>query len=300
MAAPSPNLCHSTGGARLSQPCLTPTPTPRHCTQPAPDPSPCRLTPTPTPPHSTPPQVANCFFCLYYWPYLEAQTWPGAFAINVPALFSIICVVISGDMQGKEEAKLIEAQPARFPAPVAKYLKVAYGEWKSGQSGKPLIETLRGALDEFNIEKQSKGGGNNLPLLLYYVFEWQQLTTTNLLRIQVATTPRSLRYTLVTPRQKDQSVSSQEDLFIKKALRRPEVRMQRQSGRGTYSIPLTTHYLLLTTYTYYLLLTTHYLPLTTYHLQLTTHYSLLTTHYSLSTTYYVLPTHYYALLSTDY
>ena len=75
---------------------------------------------------------------------LKTQTWPGAFLINIPALFSIVSMVTAGSMQGAEEAKLIDAQPDRFPAPVAKYVKVAFAEWRSGKSGKPLVETLRG------------------------------------------------------------------------------------------------------------------------------------------------------------
>mmetsp|Transcript_31858 Transcript_31858/g.71936 ORF Transcript_31858/g.71936 Transcript_31858/m.71936 type:complete len:164 (+) Transcript_31858:399-890(+) len=97
---------------------------------------------------------------------LKTQTWPGAFLINIPALFSIVSMVTAGSMQGAEEAKLIDAQPDRFPAPVAKYVKAAFAEWRSGKSGKPLVETLRGALDQFKKENENKGGGVHGAMLL--------------------------------------------------------------------------------------------------------------------------------------
>ena len=45
-------------------------------------------------------QILNCVFCLYYWPYLATQTWPGAFLINVPALGAISTQIAAGCVQG--------------------------------------------------------------------------------------------------------------------------------------------------------------------------------------------------------
>jgi len=104
-------------------------------------------------------QVLNCVFCLYYWPYLATQTWPGAFLINIWALLSIVSVVSAGVIQGAEEAKLIAAQPEKFPPPMAQFVKEAFQKWKSGESGKPLLETIKQALDEAKHVAKAKGQG---------------------------------------------------------------------------------------------------------------------------------------------
>jgi len=103
-------------------------------------------------------QVINLVFCLYFWPYIETQTSPGVLLINVPALFSIICQIAAGCIQSKEETKLITAQPDRFPAPVGKYLKEGFSDWKSGRSGKTLWATLKDSMEKFKEKEGSKGG----------------------------------------------------------------------------------------------------------------------------------------------
>ena len=100
----------------------------------------------------------NLAFIIYYWDYIETQTWPGAFLINVPALLSIGSVVTAGVLQGKAEAKLIAAQPERFPPAPSKYVKEAFVEWRSGRSGKPLLATIREHLGQFKEDKGAKGG----------------------------------------------------------------------------------------------------------------------------------------------
>ncbi|KAL3927258.1 MAG: hypothetical protein SGPRY_002907 [Prymnesium sp.] len=95
-------------------------------------------------------QIANCLFCLYYWPYIETQTAPGAYLINLPVLFSLICLISACNIQGNAEKKLIAAQPDRFSPPLSKYIRAALAKWRSGESGKPLLATIRGS-DSFRM-----------------------------------------------------------------------------------------------------------------------------------------------------
>ena len=105
-------------------------------------------------------------FALHYWPYLQSQIWPGVFAINVPGVGSLACMCFAGVLQGREESKLLESQPHRFPPALAKYLKEAFWEWKSGKSNKPLVATLEAKLAELHVLKDrnanSSGSGQGL------------------------------------------------------------------------------------------------------------------------------------------
>ena len=70
-------------------------------------------------------------------------------------------------LQGKAEATLIAAQPERFPPSVLKYVKEGYREWRSGHSGKPLIETIKAHLRDFDEDVKGMGadGTKTLGLL---------------------------------------------------------------------------------------------------------------------------------------
>eukprot|EP00966_Prymnesium_polylepis_P074649 1732443-Prymnesium_polylepis.1 len=119
-------------------------------------------------------------------PYIATQTSPGVVLINVPAMLSIVSIIVaSSSIQARAEGKLIAAQPERFPPPMGKYVKevrpawivcipayrgawppalavrvTAFGEWLRGKSGKPLLVTVRAALEECNAEAAAKGQGN--------------------------------------------------------------------------------------------------------------------------------------------
>jgi hypothetical protein len=103
-------------------------------------------------------------FALVYWRYLDTQTWPGAFAVNVPSLGSILSIISAGVLQANAEARLIRAQPARFPPPVSKYVKEAFAEWRSGRSGMSLYATIRTSLDAFDVDSKARGGGVTMAL----------------------------------------------------------------------------------------------------------------------------------------
>jgi len=110
-------------------------------------------------------QVLNCIFCLYYWPYLQTQTWPGSFLINFPVAISISCAIAAGIKLGKEEKKLVREQPERFPEPISAHLMAAFRKWKAGKSGKPLFATLKEALDEIKADAEEKGHPKAVMLL---------------------------------------------------------------------------------------------------------------------------------------
>jgi len=67
--------------------------------------------------------IVSLAFGLYFWPCIDSQTWPGAFATNLPGMGSLLCVIAAGVLQGKQERKLIDAQPERFPPPPTKFIK---------------------------------------------------------------------------------------------------------------------------------------------------------------------------------
>jgi len=102
--------------------------------------------------------MINLVFILYYWNYIDTQIWPGAFLINMPALLSIGSVITGGVLQGKAEQKLIDAQPERFPPAPTKYIKEGFHEWRTGKSGKPLMETIKAKLSDFEDTYGDKGG----------------------------------------------------------------------------------------------------------------------------------------------
>jgi len=100
-------------------------------------------------------QILNLVFAIVYWAYIDTQTSPGVLLINIPALFSIICQVASGVVQGKEEAKLIEAQPDKFPAPFTRYLGEGLQEWRKG-NGMSLWATVKSKKEQFDREQGHK------------------------------------------------------------------------------------------------------------------------------------------------
>ena len=105
--------------------------------------------------------INNLVFVLVYWEYIETQIWPGAFLINVPAVLSIGSVITAAVLQGKAEAKVIAAQPERFPPPPTKYVKEAIAEWRTGRTGKSLWVLLKEHLDEHKMDCEGKGVDSN-------------------------------------------------------------------------------------------------------------------------------------------
>jgi len=103
-------------------------------------------------------QVLNLVFAIIYWGYLKSQTWPGVFLINAPAFLSIVSQVSAALIQGAAEKALVEANPSKFPAPVATYLQQGWSDWRAGRSGKNLWRTLKDKLAEHNEKEGSKGG----------------------------------------------------------------------------------------------------------------------------------------------
>ena len=85
-------------------------------------------------------QTLMIIFHLTWLSYLAGQTWPGAFLQNIWIPLQIGGQVGAQIVQGKEEAKLREQYPGRFPPAMDKYLKQAYNRWLDAHGGK------RGAL----------------------------------------------------------------------------------------------------------------------------------------------------------
>ncbi len=65
-----------------------------------------------------------------YWPYWDTQHMPGAIAVNLPFIVSILFPIIGGVIQGNAEEKVIAAYPKRFPPTFGKYLKQAWADYK--------------------------------------------------------------------------------------------------------------------------------------------------------------------------
>uniref|UniRef100_A0A7S4M399 Transmembrane protein n=1 Tax=Prymnesium polylepis TaxID=72548 RepID=A0A7S4M399_9EUKA len=103
---------------------------------------------------------------VVYWEYIETQTWPGMFAINLPAMTSIITIITAAVLQGNAEAKLVAEQPERFPPPMIKYIKEAVREWRAGKSGKPLIATIRAHVADLDDLVEKSGGRKTQTLAL--------------------------------------------------------------------------------------------------------------------------------------
>ena len=103
---------------------------------------------------------------VVYWEYIETQTWPGMFAINLPAMTSIITIITAAVLQGNAEARLIAEQPERFPPPMIKYIKEAVREWRAGKSGKPLLATIRAHLSDLDDLVEERGGRKTQTLAL--------------------------------------------------------------------------------------------------------------------------------------
>ena len=58
-------------------------------------------------------------FGIYYWDYIETQTWPGAFTINLPALVSIGTIIAAGVLQVAACTGTIRPDPATCAQPYA-------------------------------------------------------------------------------------------------------------------------------------------------------------------------------------
>jgi len=75
---------------------------------------------------------------IYYWKYWDTQTWPGALAVNLPFVTSILFPIIGGIIQGKAENKVMEANPKRFPPSVGKYVRSAWAKYQEElRQGRP-------------------------------------------------------------------------------------------------------------------------------------------------------------------
>ena len=93
------------------------------------------------------------FVCLamhaVYVEYIDSQTWPGAFAQNLPFALSIIFMVMAGVAQGKAENKLVAERPDEFPPGALKYLKDGFRKWRSGEARGSLVSVLRREMAQF-------------------------------------------------------------------------------------------------------------------------------------------------------
>mmetsp|Transcript_8109 Transcript_8109/g.21196 ORF Transcript_8109/g.21196 Transcript_8109/m.21196 type:complete len:580 (+) Transcript_8109:72-1811(+) len=67
---------------------------------------------------------------LAYWKYWRTQVMPGLIAVNLPFIVSIIFPIIGGCIQGGAEAKVISANPKRFPPTFNAYLAKAWEKYK--------------------------------------------------------------------------------------------------------------------------------------------------------------------------
>ena len=92
------------------------------------------------------------FVCLLmhqvYVSYVEGQTWPGAFAQNLPFVLSIGCAIAGGVLQGKAEAALMAAKPEIYPPRPASFLSSALARWwkQRRRDGEARGESLAGIL----------------------------------------------------------------------------------------------------------------------------------------------------------
>ena len=66
--------------------------------------------------------IVSVGFQCYYWPYIETQTWPGVFAINVPGGLSIVSVVTAGVLQVIPYSPSVSRiSPPHHPYPTPSY-----------------------------------------------------------------------------------------------------------------------------------------------------------------------------------
>ena len=73
------------------------------------------------------------FVCLVmhqvYVSYVEGQTWPGAFAQNLPFVLSIGCAIAGGVLQDKAESAVMAAKPEIYPPRPASFLGLGLTRW---------------------------------------------------------------------------------------------------------------------------------------------------------------------------
>ena len=66
---------------------------------------------------------------IYYWEYWDTQGMPGAPAVNIPFIISIVVPIIGAQFQGAAEKAVIKANPKRFPPTFDEYLAKARADY---------------------------------------------------------------------------------------------------------------------------------------------------------------------------
>lgn len=87
------------------------------------------------------------FVCLathIVWPeYIQGQTFPGVLYQNLPMVLSLFCQIAAASAQDKAERKLIAEEPDRFPAKPLDLVLSGFRKWRTGESDRRLIDTIR-------------------------------------------------------------------------------------------------------------------------------------------------------------
>jgi len=104
---------------------------------------------------------------IIFYTYVEGQTWPGAFAQNVPFVASIAATVAAGIMQEHAENVQIAAHPDIYPPRLGVFVKAAWRKWRRGEVKGSLLAILRKELAHYKIRcahaksqgLEAKGGG---------------------------------------------------------------------------------------------------------------------------------------------
>jgi len=66
---------------------------------------------------------------IYYWEYWDTQSMPGAPAVNIPFIISIVVPIIGAQFQGAAEKAVMKANPKRFPPTFDEYLAKAKADY---------------------------------------------------------------------------------------------------------------------------------------------------------------------------
>jgi hypothetical protein len=66
---------------------------------------------------------------IYYWEYWDTQGMPGAPAVNIPFIISIVAPIIGAQFQGAAEKAVMKANPKRFPPTFDEYLAKAKADY---------------------------------------------------------------------------------------------------------------------------------------------------------------------------
>ena len=99
-------------------------------------------------------------FHLVYYTYVEGQTWPGAFAQNVPFVLSIFATVAAGILQERCENVLIAKYPDLYPPRIQVYLWRAWQKWITAEVQGGLLTILRAELADYKsdvVRAKSRG-----------------------------------------------------------------------------------------------------------------------------------------------